>query len=76
MELDGAKRPQIAMKRGRSKVLHTNEFIFLKAYCGDTTPRGTQKKSLGLYEGKGFGSCLFLCLFVLTKNSSLGVFIS
>ena len=43
MELDGVKRPRIAIKRERSKVLHVNEFILLKAQRGDITPPGTQK---------------------------------
>ena len=69
MGLEGVKRPQIAMKRGRSKVLPANEFIFLKAKRGDITPRGTQKKSLGIYGGRGlhrvyFFACLLNDLFL------------
>ena len=53
MELDGVKRPRIAMKRRRSKVLPANESIFLKSLTWGHHSAGDTKDVARTLRGEG-----------------------
>ena len=64
MELDGVKRPQIAMKRGRSKVLPAKKIYIFKSVTWGHHSAGDPKEVARTLWGEGVW-ILFISLRVV-----------